>query len=121
MSISAAQSSEFYEQVVRERRVFTFLEDGSFLVHPVEGREVVPFWSSRSRLERVQRAHPKFRGYELDETALDAFLTRTLPDLAAENIHVAINWSGARLTGYDVAVAELVRNLDYWRERLAQR
>jgi len=43
MSIAAAQASKFYEQVVRERAVFTLTEDGSFLVFPMVGREVVPF------------------------------------------------------------------------------
>ena len=74
MSIAAAQAEQFYEQVVRERTVFTFTEDDSFLVFPVGGQEVVPFWSSRTRLDRIQRAHPKYRSYVCEQMSLTSFL-----------------------------------------------
>lgn len=118
MSIAAAQASKFYEQVVRERAVFTFIDDGSFLVFSVRGHDVVPFWSSRTRLEKIQRQHAKYRGYACDELALTSFLEKTLPDLAAEGIAVGVNWSGEHLVGYDVSVPDMVANLDYWRTKL---
>ena len=114
MSIAAAQANQFYEQVVRERKVFTFTEDDSFLVFPVGGQEVVPFWSSRTRLDRIQRGHPKYCSYVCEQISLTSFLEITLPDLAEENISVGVNWSGARLTGYDLSVSDLVRTLEYW-------
>jgi hypothetical protein len=119
MSIAAGQASKFYEQVVRESAVFTFIQDGSFLVYPVRGQEVVPFWSSKARLDKIQREHAKYRRFVCDEISLASFLEKTLPDLAAENIAIGINWSGERLTGYDVTVAELVKNLEYWQKKLA--
>ena len=114
MSVAAAQAQKFYEQVAADRRVFTFLSEGSFLVFPVGGAEVVPFWSSASRLQRVQEFHAKYRAYETDEIPLADFLEKTLPLLETERIHVGANWSGERLTGYDLTVADLRRNLDYW-------
>jgi hypothetical protein len=119
MSIAAAQASTFYEEVVREQTVFTFTEDGSFLVFRVDGKEVVPFWSSRSRLDRIQREHPKYRGYACEEIALKEFLATTLVDLAAEGVAVGVNWSGSRLTGYDVSVDDLRRNIGHWEEKRA--
>jgi hypothetical protein len=118
MSIAAAHANQFYEQVVRERAVFSFTDDGSLLVYPVKDREVVPFWSSRARLDRVQREHPKYRNYVCKEIPLSEFLEETLPTLAREHIAAGINWSGPGLTGYDITVADLLRNLEYWEKKL---
>jgi hypothetical protein len=114
VSVAAAQAQKFYEQVAAERRVYTFLDQGSFLVFPIRGTEVVPFWSSPSRLQRVQELHAKYRSYTIDEMPLTEFLEKTLPQLEAELISIGLNWSGKRLTGYDLTVADLRRNLDYW-------
>jgi hypothetical protein len=117
MSLSAAHATKFYEQVVADGKVFTLTEDEAFLVYPVHGREVVPFWSSRSRLERVQQSHPKYRNYTVSEMTLDEFLDRTLAKLEEENVSVGVNWSGSRLTGYDLTASELRNNIGYWQSR----
>jgi len=114
VSLAAAHAAKFYEEATAERRVFTFLVDGSFLVFPVRGGEVVPFWSSLSRLQRVQESHEKYRRYTADEIPLSDFLLKTLPQLANEQIRVGVNWSGDRLTGYDLTVDDLRHNLDHW-------
>ena len=114
VSVASAQAQEFYKQVAAERRAFTFLDAGSFLVFPVGGGEVVPFWSSSSRLLRVQESHARYLAYETEEIALADFLEKTLPQLEAERSNVGVNWSGERLTGYNLTVADLRRNLDYW-------
>ncbi len=118
MTVAAAQAAKFYEQVVAESHVFTFLDEGSFLVFPIHGYEVVPFWSSRTRLESIQRNHPKYRAFVPDEIALETFLGDTLEQLEAEAIRVGVNWSGKRLGGYDLTVADLRRNLEYWKSRI---
>ena len=114
MSVAAANARKFYEQVVAERRVFTFVDDGSYLVFKIGGAEVIPFWSHRSHLDSVQEFDPKFLSYEPDEISLEDFLAKTLPQLDREKIRVGVNWSGSRLTGYDLTVDELKRNLNYW-------
>ena len=120
MSQSASQASAFYEEVVSAGSAFTVLDHGNFLIFPIRGIEVVPFWSSRARVARVQKDHAKYRAYDCDEIDLDALIARTLPDLEREGIHVGVNWSGARLTGYDVSVADFLKNLGYWRTKLAK-
>lgn len=120
MTQAASQASRFYEEVVTSRSVFTLLDDGSFLVFPVNGLEVVPFWSTESRVTIVQRNHPKYRPFACDKIDLDVFCDRTLRDLERENVHIGVNWSGARLTGYDVSVPDLLQNLSYWQTRAKQ-
>lgn len=114
MSFAAAQAGKFYQQVTTARRVFTFCDDGAYLVFPVDGASVVPFWSSRSRIDRVQALHPKYRSFQGIEIELADFLNNTLVQLGEEQIRIGVNWSGAKLVGYDQSVQELRRNLDYW-------
>src|SRR5205085_8155034 len=119
MSVAAAQLSRFKEQVVRGGTVFTFTDNGEYLVYPVDGREVIPSWSSRRRMETIRKSFPKYHGYEITEISLADFLQR-LPRLAEEGAHIGTNWSGKRLTGYDVSVQDLLAGLEYWLNRSNQ-
>jgi hypothetical protein len=114
MSVAAMQAARFYEQVVADGVVYSFSSEGSFLVYPVGGQEVVPFWSSRSRLETITKNLPKYRAFQFDEIPFQAFSREVLPRLEAEGLLVGINWSGPRLVGYNVPVADVRRNLDSW-------
>ena len=114
MSISAAQASEFYEQVVRNGRVFTLQSPEGFLVFSIRDIEVIPFWSSRSRVERIQSTMPEYAHYSIHEKPFAEFYEETLPWLAEQHIHIGVNWSGERLSGYDVSVSDLRANLEYW-------
>src|SRR5689334_15702936 len=115
MSLAAAHAQKFYEQVVREGKVYTFEETDEFLVFPVGEIEIVPFWSSRNRLLIIQKNHPKYRNYQIAELSFNEFYNQTLPLLEKETIRVGINWSGHRLQGYDSSVDDLRKCLDYWR------
>jgi hypothetical protein len=120
MSIAAAQANKFYEQVARDRRVFTFTENDEFLVFPVDGKEVVPFWSSRSRLEIIQKEHVKYASFLVEEMSLQEFVEKTLPLMEAEGIHIGVNWAGKRLVGYDVEPQALKHNLASWQKKQAK-
>jgi NADPH:quinone reductase-like Zn-dependent oxidoreductase len=114
MSISAAQASKFYEQVVRDGKVFTLEDPEGFLVFPIRDLEVIPFWSSRSRVEKIQSTMPEYACYSIHEKPFNEFYEQTLPWLEEHRIHVGVNWSGERLSGYDVPVSDLRANLEYW-------
>ncbi|MCY3022231.1 MAG: DUF2750 domain-containing protein [Planctomycetota bacterium] len=118
MSIAAAQAAKFYEQVAREGKVFTFQDELGHLVFRGTEGDAVPFWSSRSRLETIQKRIPRYRKFRIVEEALAHFLDETMSMLARENVHVGVNWSGATLKGYDISVDDLRRNIGYWIERL---
>ena len=117
MSNASSNANDFYEKVVKNQTVYTFLSEGSYLVFPINGIDVIPFWSSQSRMEKVQTLHPKYQQYVLDETELESFLSKTVPDLQAENIHFGINWSGQKLTGYNLTADELKTNIEYWQSK----
>jgi hypothetical protein len=109
MSTAALHANAFYEDAAKKRAVFTFLKDDSFLVFRIDAAEVIPFWSTRSRVEKVRELHPKYGGHTIEEISLPDFLAKTLPLLAEEGLRVGVNWSGARLTGYDISVDDVRR------------
>jgi hypothetical protein len=120
MSISGAQYDKFREQIVTDERVFSFTDDGELLVYPIKSGETVPFWSSRSRLETIQKRLPKYRRWQITEFSLAEFWRR-LDNLERESVQVGVNWSGAQLTGYNVSVRDLRAGLEYWIDRLNKR
>ncbi len=117
MSVAAAQASKFYEQVAVDRKVYTFMDDDSFLVFRKDGNDVVPFWSSRTRLEKIAKMHPKFKASAIFEFSLEEFMTKTLLQLEEENICIGVNWSGSRLVGYDIPISELRTSIANWQSK----
>jgi hypothetical protein len=120
MTIAAAQYDKFKEQIVTGERVFAFTDARDLLVYPIEGSETVPFWSSCERLETIQQRLPKYRKWEITEMSFTDFWRR-LDKLEREKIQVGTNWSGARLLGYNVPIAELRVGLLYWIDKLGKR
>jgi hypothetical protein len=62
----------------------------------------MPFWSTRSRVERIIASVPAYAGFRPVEISLDEFQSHWLDGLEQDGLLVGINWSGARATGYDV-------------------
>ena len=116
MSTVALQYDKFKQQVAEEGKVFTFTIEGEYLVFPVRGQEVIPFWSSRRRAVMVQKSHQEYQRYEITEMGLDEFI-QWFPKLAKEGIYIGTNWSGNRLEGYDVSTQELQAGIEYWMNR----
>ena len=120
MSIASAQYDKFKEEVASQERAYTFSEDGELLVYRARTGDTVPFWSSRSRLEKIQKRLPKYRAYSITELSLSEFYSR-LAQLERESILVGVNWSGARLGGYNLPVHELREGLAYYLNKNGKR
>ena len=112
MSVAALQYDKFCSEVAVKQRTYTFTSDDGLLVYPVSGTEVIPFWSSKSRLERIALAHEKYQKYEITEYSLGKFF-ELLSRFEADGIHVGVNWAGARLTGYNVPSSNLRASLNH--------
>ena len=111
MTVSSAQYHKFVEQAIRHGEVFTFTEGGEYLIYKVHDHEVIPFWSSRARVDTAQQRHEKYRKYEISQLALDRFL-RWLPNMAEEHICIGVNWSGKNLTGYDLPANDVLARFE---------
>lgn len=112
MTASAAQAAAFYDEARREHSVWT-IRDANGIPAPLnaEGVRSMPFWSLRSRADRVIDQVDAYAGFEPVEVSLDEFRQRWLPGLARDGLLVGLNWSGASATGYDLTPEDLERNL----------
>jgi hypothetical protein len=113
MSQAASQAAAFYRDVSKSRTVWT-LRDGGGYPAPKnrEGVRAQPFWSSRSRAERIVSTVAAYAGFDVVEVSLDAFLDKWLPSLEKGGIRVGVNWSGPHATGYDIEPGSVRTALD---------
>jgi hypothetical protein len=98
VTASAAQASAFYAEAVREGSVWALRDDDVFPA-PLngEGQRATPFWSLRSRAERIAATASAYRGFSSVEIPLSEFHERWLPRLTEDGLRVGVNWSGARV------------------------
>ena len=112
MTTSGAQAAAFYDEALRTGSVWTVSDDGG---HPApltsDGSRALPFWSLRSRAERIVANVPAYAGFSVEAVSLDEFRTSWLPGLEQDGLRVGLNWSGARATGYDLDPRDVERNL----------
>jgi hypothetical protein len=105
---SASQAAAFYREVAEHQLVWTICDEDGFPapLNP-SGERAQPFWSSRSRVERIIATVAAYRGFIPVEITLDVFLERWVPGLTRDGILVGVNWAGDRATGYDVAPEQI--------------
>jgi hypothetical protein len=102
LSASAAQAAAFYRDVAKSQRLWTVARNGHFAAVPGhEGTTVQPFWSARSRVERIIKRVAVYAGSEPIEVTWAAFRDEWLPRFRRDRVLVGVNWSGAAATGYD--------------------
>jgi hypothetical protein len=120
VSTSAAQAAAFYAEVLREGSVWTVRDVGGYPAPlNASGERAQPFWSLRSRAERVIAEVPAFHGFSAEEVSLTVFRERWLPGMSRDGIRVGLNWSGPRVTGYDLTGPEVEYNLSSVEARLS--
>ena len=106
MTVAGLSYAKFCSEAPRRGCVYTFTNEGELLVYPVAGQEVVPFWSSRTRLEKIAVSFPKYQRFDITEYSWTQF-EEWLNQLNEDGILVGVNWAGTKLTGYNVKVADL--------------
>lgn len=113
MSVSAAQAAAFYEEVLEHGQVWAVRDAGGFPA-PLngDGQRSMPFWSSRSRAEKVIANVPAYRDFEATAIPLEEWRTLWFDNLERDGILVGLNWSGARAAGFDFQPAEVRTRLE---------
>jgi len=102
MSNSASHAHAFYRQVAKEKKVWTIKDEGGFPAPKNrDGIRVQPFWSSVSRIQRIREKAPAYSNFEPYEISWETFRDRWLPGLKKDGLLVGVNWSGAKVKGYD--------------------
>lgn len=114
MTQAAAQASAFYREVAETGKVWAIRDAGGFPA-PIgdAGKRTMPFWSKRSRAEKIIKHVPAYHGFEVVELAWEIFRDRWLVGLDKDGLNVGVNWSGDKAVGYDVAPADVRRNIEH--------
>ena len=113
MSVAAAQADAFYREFLTGGAVFTVRDEGGYPAPMTRsGVRAQPFWSKKSRAQKIIDTVPAYAPFEIEEISALEFREEWLADLAKKGLAVGLNWSGKRAVGYDLSVADLTRNLD---------
>ena len=89
--------------------MWTVRDEGGFPAPMTSsGKRAQPFWSSRSRVERIIKTVPAYSGFEPHEISWEDFCGKWAPGLTNDNLLVGVNWSGKRAIGYDIEPERLV-------------
>src|SRR5215470_11480129 len=97
MTQAASQAAAFYRDVARTRTVWTIKDDGGFPAPKTpDGKRAQPFWSSRSRVQKIISNVPAYASFSPVEISWDEFCNTWVPGLDRDGILVGLNWSGTR-------------------------
>jgi hypothetical protein len=112
VSVAAAQAEASYREVIASGLVWS-LGDAAGSPAPLtpDGHRAMPFWSKRSRADRIVSDVPAFEDFEVFQISLDEWRERWLPGLEGDGLRVGLNWSGKRATGFDLSVQDVIRNM----------
>lgn len=114
MTIAETNFQDFLEEVIEGEMVFTIEDEAGTIPCPTSSNEknVMPFWSSAERVEKVIRTVPAYAGCKPKGIELSVFLEKWLPGLIRDGLDVGINWSGRKALGYDMEPADLKTELE---------
>ena len=112
MTQAGSQAHAFYKDVRLSKSVWTVRDaDGYPAPKTASGKRAQPFWSSRSRVERIIKTVPAYSTFEPHEIPLEDFVTNWLPTLERDGMLAGVNWSGPKALGYDVEPSHLAEIL----------
>lgn len=113
MTKSASQAAAFYREVAANQKLWTIRDAGGIPTPSnSDGQRAMPFWSSVSRVQSFVASVSAYAAFEPVEMPWRDFTSRWAPGLERDELRVGVNWSGERATGFDVAPADVVRNVE---------
>jgi hypothetical protein len=114
MSQSSLNWDAFVREVVRYQKLWTIRDERGFIA-PLNADNVraMPFWSTRNRAENVIKNAPDYSQFEVYEISLREFRDRWVKGMQADNLHVGVNWSGNRVTGFDIEPGIVLQRLSF--------
>lgn len=112
MTQAASQAAAFYRDVARDRMVWTLDDENGYPAPKTRtGQRAMPFWSSKSRVEKIIRTVPGYHGFRPIGFTWEVFVAEWVPDLKTSGLLVGVNWSGEHALGYDLEPDDVVTNV----------
>lgn len=113
VSVAAAQADAFYRELIAGELVYGVRDDGGFPAPMTSsGVRAMPFWSKRSRAQRIIDNVEAYSGMTVVEFNLSEWLEKWVPGLERDGLLIGLNWSGQGAVGYDLTPSDLLRNLE---------
>jgi uncharacterized protein DUF2750 len=113
MSQAASQAWAFYRDAAKNRAVWTLRDQGGYPSPKTEsGRRAMPFWSTRSRVEKIIKTVAAYAGFEPVEISWVDFRSKWVPGLQRDGLLVGVNWSGKKALGYDIEPERLRQSVE---------
>ncbi|WP_039978439.1 DUF2750 domain-containing protein [Shewanella decolorationis] len=108
-----SQVAAFCREVYKTKLLWTIeFEDGSLLQwFEEDGSQVLPFWSSESRVTKVIELLKDFDSGVPTSIEFDEFEAEWVLDLVASNIRIGPNWTGENLSGTTFEANEMIRRI----------
>ena len=110
VSTSAAHADAFYAEALAHQTVWTIRDSGGLPAPEGSEARSMPFWSLKSRAERVVASVPAYAAFEVVSIPLSEWRSRWLPGLERDGVRAGLTWSGSRATGFDVEADAVERN-----------
>ena len=102
------QVAAFFDEVLRCGEVFGLRgERGVPAPETGDGQRAMPFWSRRSRAERIRATVGAYRATTVFAVPLEQWREQWLTGLASDGLRVGVNWSGPTATGQDLSPDEV--------------
>jgi Protein of unknown function (DUF2750) len=113
MTQASAQAAAFYREVAEARSLWTIEDDVGYPAPMTSsGQRSQPFWSRRSRAERIIKNVAAYATFTPVEVSWENFCEVWVPGMTEDGLLVGVNWSGPDARGYDISPADLKRNVE---------
>ncbi|KAA1268702.1 DUF2750 domain-containing protein [Leptospira interrogans] len=113
MGQSSAQYHQFFIEIKKSEKIWTLRDEGVFPSPiSVSGNRVMPFWSSKRRVQSIIKNVNTYSLFKPYEISYQDFINRWLPGLKNDHFLVGINWTGSKVTGYDLEPEEVLKHLN---------
>ncbi|MTH55358.1 DUF2750 domain-containing protein [Bacillus mangrovi] len=101
------EGSAFFDEAVQQQKVWTIaIDEGIPIAENSEGDSIMPFWSTKTKAEKIINIVPAYRNYQVQEITLDDFLYDWINELEKNNHLIGTNWCGKALEGHEMLPRE---------------
>lgn len=113
MSQAALHADAFYRDVAKTQKIWAIRDSEGFPAPEGDlGKRSMPFWSTRSRAEKIINGVAAYSEFEVVELDWQTFRDKWLVGLKKDGLNVGVNWSGERALGYDVGPEQVKQSVE---------